>query len=300
MVSRYHIWTVSPPDYPHSQCFEEISQSLRDAFVEIGYPCTAGSIPNPAATNVILGANLLQYSREEIPKSYIVYNLEQISPNSPWLTLSYLDFLRESSVRQIVWDYSLENIGLLEEMGVAAQHLPIGYMPCLTRIAPVQEDIDILFVGSLNARRQRILDCLRGIRMADLSVPPSVRLGSSDAMAFKSLNVVVGFSVYGAKRDALIARAKVVLNMHYYESRVFEMARCSYLMANRKCVVSETGTDRSLEEPFYKAVVFANYESLVDRCVLMVQEKPMRDIHGEAGFNKFSRMSYADYLKRVL
>ena len=43
-------------------------------------------------------------------------------------------------------------------------------------------------------------------------------------------------------RDKLIARAKVCLNMHYYEDAPTEWFRLSHLLANGKVVVSEGKT----------------------------------------------------------
>jgi hypothetical protein len=40
--------------------------------------------------------------------------------------------------------------------------MPVGYVPELERIRPAPaEDIDVLFFGSVNDRRQRVLDQLR-------------------------------------------------------------------------------------------------------------------------------------------
>jgi hypothetical protein len=56
------------------------------------------------------------------------------------------------------WDHGRANIDALARHGIAARHLPVGYLPALTRIpaAPVQ-DIDMLFVGSIAERRLKIL-----------------------------------------------------------------------------------------------------------------------------------------------
>jgi hypothetical protein len=68
-------------------------------------------------------------------------------------------------------------------------------------------------------------------------------------MRGRGLRVESAFGCYGEERDALIARARIVLNVHYYESKVFEVVRVSYLLANRKCVLSESGSDIDLEAP---------------------------------------------------
>ena len=40
-----------------------------------------------------------------------------------------------------------------------------------------------------------------------------------------------------------IARSKIVLNLHQYDAQVFEIVRVSYLLANRRAVVSERGAN---------------------------------------------------------
>ena len=83
--------------------------------------------------------------------------------------------------------------------------MPIGYAPQLTRIAPAAEDVDVLFVGSLNDRRRTVLDALEA----------------------KGAKVERVFGVYGPERDGWLARAKICLNLHFYEARVFEVVRVS-------------------------------------------------------------------------
>jgi hypothetical protein len=146
----------------------------------------------------------------------IVYNLEQIDESSSWCSPTYLRMLQSCQV----WDYSAPNIASLTRLGVTVKvrHVPVGYVPELTRIAAgPAEDIDVLFYGSMNERRNNVISQLRQA----------------------GLNAHTVFGMYGPARDALIARSKVVLNMHYYEANIFELVRVSYLLANRKAVVAE-------------------------------------------------------------
>jgi len=127
----------------------------------------------------------------------------------------------------------------------------IGYVPELTRIAPAEKTIDVLFVGSINERRGRILRQL----------------------ARSGARVEARFNVYGKIRDDLIARSKLVLNVHYPESRVLENVRVSYLLANRKCVDSETGLDPAIEAPLEDGIAFARYEDLAARCMELLHNE---------------------------
>lgn len=276
MKPRFCIWIVSPPNYPHSRCFEEVALGLRAGFAALGFDAPIVTQPIAADHIITLGANLLPRMPAPLPDNLILYNLEQITPGSPWLKPEYLALL----ARFPVWDYSPLNIRNLAALGVhSAQLCGIGYAPELTRITPSpEEDIDVLFIGSMNERRRHVLD----------------------SIAAKGFKVIGLFNQYGAERDAHIARAKIVLNLHYYEAQVFEIVRVSYLLANRTCVVSETGNDAELEAPLSSGVAFAPYAQLVDICVGLLQDDARRNAYKQEGFTCFSRMPQRDKLKQVL
>ena len=106
--------------------------------------------------------------------------------------------------------------------------------------------------------------------------------------------------VLGASRDAWIARSKIVLNVHYWEAKIFEIARVSYLLANRRAVVSERGADPTLERDLASGVAFADYDELVDRCVELVGDERARRELAERGYQAFSARDQADILHRAL
>jgi hypothetical protein len=172
--------------------------------------------------------------------------------NRPMLTK-----LLTLGLRFEVWDYSRRNMEILRGEGFKGtlNHAPVGFVEELSRIpkAPVQ-DIDVLFYGSVNERRLRSLDGLRA----------------------QGLKVEAVFGVYGAERDALIARAKVVLNMHYYDSSIFEIVRVSYLLANRKAVVAECHPGTEIEPELREAVRAVPYEGLVEACLDLVRNDGAR------------------------
>ncbi len=183
--------------------------------------------------------------------------------------------------RYPVWDYSRANIERLAARNVPRPtHVPIGYVPELTPIAPAHEDIDVLFYGSPDDRRRAVLDALsaRGLRVESL------------------------FGIYGDSRDAWIARSKVVINVHLdgYKSQVFEIVRVSCLLANRRAVVSERGAHPSEERDLEPGIAFADYDELVDRCVELVGDERARRELGERGYQAFSARSQVEILRRAL
>ena len=225
---------------------------------------------------IVLGGNLLVRNGLEPPKNPVFYNLEQLGDDLPSMTLpGFFDLFR----RYPTWDYSQANIERLAARGLPRPtYVPIGYVPELTRIAPAPEDIDVLFYGASYERRYAVLRDLhdRGLRVKWLS------------------------GVYGASRDAWIARSKIVLNVHYWEAKIFEITRVSYLLANRRAVVSERGGDPLLERDVESGVAFADYDGLVDRCVELLGDERARRELAERGYQVFSARSQADILDRAL
>ncbi len=110
------------------------------------------------------------------------------------------------------------------------------------------------------------------------------------------LNTQAVFGVYGAARDTLIARAKVVLNLHFYEASIFEIVRVSYLLANRKAVVAECHDGTEVDPDMLDAVRPARYGQLVDACAELVHDEPERSALEERSFCRVSARSEGEYL----
>jgi glycosyltransferase involved in cell wall biosynthesis len=277
MPRHFCIWIVSPPGYMHSRCFEEVALSLKQAFATLGFNAPIVTDPKKIKDwGIVLGANLLSSVPPPLPPRLILYNLEQIQKDSPWLNAGYIELLRKYPV----WDYSERNLAGLRACGITRAALcGVGYMPGLTRITPaLQKDIDVLFVGSTNERRVKVLG----------------------EIAAGGAKVLPAYNSYGPERDALIARAKLVLNVHYYEAQVFEIVRVSYLLANRICVVSENGQDDKLEAPLKGGLVFAPYAELAAACLRLLKDENERLLMAQAGFERFSALSQVPMLKAAL
>lgn len=240
---EFEITILQPDNYIHSLAFAEIMESLAYGFDALGHKVrlTRNHISTTCPT-IILGANLLQPQHiAELPRQAIVYNLEQITPSSPWMTPEWINSLQG----RLVWEYSERNMPYWQDHKVHAAHVPIGYAPSLTRIdRTVERDIDVVFYGSINERRARILDALksRNLRVAQLS------------------------GVYGAQRDAIIARSKMAINIHYYVPNIFEVVRASYLVANSVPILSERNADTYVPGEWESMAYWAPYDQLSSIC----------------------------------
>jgi hypothetical protein len=274
----FAVAVVSPPSNPSvGGGFREIAEGLHYALLALGHDSVLTSrLDLDECRTIVFGANHLIHYGLEVPKNPIFYNLEQLGDDSPWMAMpEFIDLFR----RYPTWDYSQANIEYLAALGLPRPtHVPIGYVPELIRIAPAREDIDVLFYGMLSERRYAVLRDLhdRGLRVKWLS------------------------GVLGANRDAWIARSKIVLNVHYWEAKIFEIARVSYLLANGRAVVSERGADPTLERDLESGVAFADYHELVDRCVELLADKRARRALAKRGYQAFSARSQVDIVHFAL
>lgn len=274
----YQIVIIRPRGYQHSDGFREVATMLRYGIENLGYNIiiTENEFSSDNI-NIILGIHLITADLiDKIPLSSIIYNLEQFDSKS-MLNVTMLPLFKKFTV----WDYSKRNIENFRKMGCKNffYHVPIGYVPELTCIAPVSpQDIDVLFYGSTNARREKILEELKQ----------------------RGLTVVTLFGVYGKERDAVIARAKVIINIHFYESSIFEIVRISYLLANHKAVVAECNKDTEIAEDLKTAVALAPYDKLVETCIELVNNDEKRQLLEKNGFENFSLRKEVNILRDVI
>ena len=254
---RFAVVTPDPAQWVHVRAFDEVVDAIQAGLIQLGHSCERSvGLLAEGRTGIVFGAHLLP-SGAVLPEDAILYNLEQIVEGSMWVTPSYLEMLRSHRV----WDYSSRNVAALEEAGVLeATHVPIGYAKLLARVPRAEEDIDVLFYGVYNERR----------------VAPLRRL------AQRGWKVTWVNGVYGEERDRLIARARIVINLHFYSESRLEVARCFYLLANGRFVLSEESFD-AWETGLAGGIAFAPYESIEEACAWYLEHPEERAAIAQAG-----------------
>jgi hypothetical protein len=276
MKRPFCIWIVTPPDYLFTRAFESQAEALQASFAELGINAPIVTDPSQVrGTAIVFAANMLGYIGAAPPSDLIVFNMEQIDRDShDWP--GYIDLLR----RHRVWDYSDRNIANLKsDYGIdVVAKCGLGYMPILTTVSQGPEDVDVIFIGSTNERRVAVLH---------------------ELMAHGK-TVWHGRHVYGKERDEFVARGKLQINLHYHTAHVFEISRVSYLLANSRCVVSETGLDEALEAPLRGGVAFCAYDELVPTCLRLLDDVEERARIARRGFELFSAMSQTPMLLDAL
>ena len=278
-VPGFNVCLPQPEGYQHSFCLLELSELLTFSLQDLGYDATF-SINDvyPDRRNVLIGCHLLPTDLiAQMPESTIVVNTEQIYDEDRfgWNT-NIFTWVRTFET----WDYSPRNVAAFERLGLpGVKLLRIGHQPQLTRIPKAaDQDIDVLFYGSVTDRRQVIFDQIRA----------------------RGLNLVTLFGVYGAERDAYISRSKVVLTLHNHASEIFEVVRVHYLLSNAVAVVGEVNASTAISDYYADAIAGVPYESVAAECERLVNDAAARKAQEERGYELISRHPQTEFTRAVL
>ena len=181
----------------------------------------------------------------------------------------------------MIWDYSKANLDPWKMLGATSVKIvPIAYAPILTRILkPAEQDIDVLLYGISGGKR---LEAFQILSQAGLKV-----------MFFSGL--------YGDARDQLIARSKIILNVNLYNfAQIFEIVRVSYLLANKKAVVSVIDQNTFFEEDLSKSIHLTSMDNLLNDCLLLLQNTSARKSLENSGYAFFTSKTIIRTLSKAL
>jgi hypothetical protein len=263
MAENYRVCIIMPKGYAHSSAFIEIAHLLVSSLTSLGLSCDIKlNDLAPDRINVLLGFHLLNYNDGLRQYRYIPYQLEQLSEKEGAYSENVRLLLSHATE---VWDYSLENIAFLGSRGIRAKHLPVGYHQDLDRIPDsADREFDVLFYGSIGGRRKPVLD----------------RICANPRLKVKLL-----FGAYGRQRDEYIARSKIVLNVHYYETKIFEAVRISYLLNNRCFVLSEESAANPYAEVDIPLVPYGDLEKMCEYYVQHAEERNLMRLKAHGQFS---------------
>jgi len=226
---------------------------------------------------IVFGAHTYAHNPNLLPRNAIIYNLEQLYEGSPYAHPFYLMLLKDKEI----WDYSKQNIAWLKQKGVGKEikHVEMNYAPTLeikkdAFDEELTEDIDILFIGALNPRRQAIFNQLKAVA--------------------PHLNIVFKNNAWGIVRNELIARSKIILNIHFYLSGILETPRVSYAVANKKFIISENSNPE--DEMEWPGIVFTPYEKIIENVMTYIKLPEERMKLAEKAYNHFEAKGSIDRL----
>jgi len=217
-LKEFNICIIKPENFVYSAIFIDQANYFSYQFSKFGYKVNIKfNTLIEGVTNFVFGAWLGFDPKLKNKYPCIFVNLEQLGPNgSNELSHDYLDLLKNSPVI----DYDEKNVpyyAIPNTVPIA----PILYAPYLTDFQnnPLKDrPIDILFFGLLNERRLKIINKLHesGINIEYIKTP-----------------------TFGQELFNLIKASKCVLNIHAYDSSIFEQARASLCLSIGTPVVSE-------------------------------------------------------------
>jgi hypothetical protein len=247
---------VPTPRFHGLYGYQEIIDSLVWGLGALGHEVSASVNAFEAeARNIVFGFQMMTEAQiARLPAETIIYNFEQIAGMPP---ADLKPIYVAAAKRLTIWEYSAHNLPTWQAMTPAkpVRHVPVGFAPVLARIAsaPV-EDIDVLFYG----------------------LPAPRRLAVFDALCQTGVRAVFACGLYGASRDDLISRARLILNVSHASFRVFEVVRVSYLLANAKAVIAEREPDTFVEPDLRDAVAFTPPAQTVAMCHHFLQNEAAR------------------------
>ena len=272
---NYNICIIKPKNYPHSDAFWELAElltySLRDLENDV-VMCISEIFAD--RQNILFGAHLL--TDFDLPPSTIIFNTEQLSNGSE----KWVQRIINLGKKYIIVDYDDNNIKFLQQNGCKKVHkFQIGFHEKLNRIPRRKnKDIDVLFYGSAKERRRNLLNEI-----------------SNSGLKVKHL-----FGVYGAQRDEYISRAKIVLNCHHFEAKIFEIVRVHYLVNNNIPVVSELHPATKIE-PFWSSIINGvQFENIAAECKRLSNDESIRKQSSEFAFNKFQEKPQSVFTKELI
>lgn len=279
---KYCVKIIEPTNFLHSQVFAEVKELIIYGLKHLKYDVLSLDSYNlDNVRYIILGANLLKFiSKDKRPilkRDTIIINLERFG-HEEIFDQDYLDILKNFEI----WDFSKTNIERLNSkyhLNIK-KFLPLGYAESLKKIynKKDEEDIDVLFIGSLSDRRSQILKEISQL----------------------NINIKHLFGSYGHERDKIIQRSKLLLNIHYHEIGSLEHVRIFYYLINSKPVLSEKSDDEEENLTYKNAICLEEYKNLSWKALELLNNSNDLERYSRNGFKFIRDLKFIDKLKENL
>lgn len=216
------VCVVQPTGYVHALGLLDPARYLAHQLRRLGVPTALTKNRLRRGTvNYVFGAHLGLDPEATADCYRVLVNLEQLGPGGAELPRWYLGLLRDLPTV----DYHLDNLAAYGADPATTPLLTFGHADYLAPADPVplrERDIDLLFLGGINARRRDLIARIEatGRAVASFTAP-----------------------VYGPERDAVVRRAKAVVNLSYYDTVRFEQVRAFLTLSCGTPLVSERRHD---------------------------------------------------------
>lgn len=223
-----NVCILQPPGYIHALALLEAAEYVVEKCRLAGYQASLSKNRIlSSGINVVFGAHIKPEKDLGFSPNTVIFNTEQVPEKSVWINPDYKKCLD----RHFVWDYSDVN---LVHLHARTRRVDFYHVENLRRITlNEQREFDLIFYGSMNERRKKIIENLAG----------------------KGIKILSVFGLYGPERDALLGKARAVLNLHFYDAQIFQQIRAFYALSNGMPVISENFPEDSAPS-LYGEVIF--------------------------------------------
>lgn len=257
----------------------DVVETFLSALSDLGFaPVHRPHAPEDGEAAIVLERALWQAPPPADRDRRIFYNVEQLAQKADLFT----DAFGASLAGVRVWDYGRAQSALWSVIApdALAAQVPFAYAPIWPAPdASVREDIDVLFFGSASPRREAALVALEQAGLA----------------------VTAADGLFGADRDALIGRAKLVLMWAYERNDMFDVVRALPLLARGRAVVSDVEAHTDMPPGLRDAVALcADVPDLVAMCTQLCAEDGERDALAARGFVAAGQVRMADVLRPLI
>src|SRR6266403_206618 len=177
-------------------------------------------------------------------------------------------------------DIHLSGVAAYRARGLPCFHLPLGYHPLLEQsIVPAKpkRDLDICVLAAMTDRREEFIAANADFFATRNCHVRFVPIGFAKTEETRSYLPI-------PQRNALLQRAKILLNVHYSDLRYFEWHRALIALANRCCLITETCQGFEPLVPG-KHFVMAKADDLTTCCEYYLNREEEREAITEAAYN---------------
>lgn len=154
---------------------------------------------------------------------YVIFQLENLIENVN--INKYIELFKNA---MYIYDYNSYNLKYYNDKIKSKIHI---FQPPIS----TSEHIDILFYGTLNERRKKILGDLK-----------------------KKFNITIVTNVFGEKLIELIKKSKIILNISYYNNSLLETTRLNECLPFNNVIISESPKLNQDNQQYNDRVIFIN------------------------------------------
>lgn len=170
----------------------------------------------------------------------IFINMEQLGSESTLIDIDYLKLISQFKVI----DYNMANLNFLRDHYDNKLSAEFPFAPALL---PKQNTLesqftayDYAFYGAMNSRREYIINALIG----------------------KGIKIKIINGKYGEELSNELSQCKALLNIHYYQTSIFEIARCLRPVADNIPILSEASNMPVSVDWREAGITFYDYNSI--------------------------------------